>query len=158
MESNLNEDILNVIEKNLSSHIGSRLKEVLAKGEKDAARVELLEKELEKCKISYSNECKKTRGHIDIDNRETSCAAREKELDKNEQALVVKVLEIKLNESEKRSDMIMDFTSKLVRNTSVRKNIFDSEDVGGYPIVDGSGTPHYPAPTNRNHTSSEEIE
>jgi len=60
-------------------------------------------------------------------------------LEEKERDLEVTTLTIKLEESEKRADMVQTFTSGLVRNTIIRKHILDSENIDMPMMYDNSG-------------------
>lgn len=152
----MNKEISEIIEKNLPAQVGAVLKETLAKAESDAA-------ELKECKTTIkliSEQNLKTEGqlrdHNKIDTREASVTVREKAVEKKEVMQEVDVLKIKLEESEKRADIVTDFTKGLVRNTIYRKSILDSENQEGYP--DANGNMVYPTPTNKSLTETKEEE
>ena len=80
---------------------------------------------------------------------------REKELQEKEIKFEVETLKYQLSAEKDKTETIQSIALGLVRNTEYRKTIFDSENPGGTPVIDGQGYAHYPLPMNKNYTSSE---
>ena len=80
--------------------------------------------------------------HKKLDERASELKSRESALKSKQRNLDISILEIKLEEANKRADVVTQFTSGLVRNTEVRKNYFSNRswndvrnDPSGYPIT-----------------------
>lgn len=128
----MTEEIKAIIEKNLPAQVGEILQKQLAEGVRNA-------KELEAMERLFNAETKRTtelRERIEeyknLDDRNSKLEIREKSVTEKEFMLDMSVIKIQLEEANKRADMVMTFTNGLVRNTSFRKNIFDSENQAGY--------------------------
>ena len=155
----LETEVQKAIEKNLSAEVGKVLKERLDKAEKDAAKVAALTSNIDYLNKQITKLTGDVNKHTILNTRESAISSREEAALQQEQKLEVEILKIKLEESEKRADVISSYTSGLVRNTLFRKEIFDSETANaGLPIMDGQGNAHYPLPTQKSHTSTESEE
>lgn len=155
----LEKDLSEAISKNLSAEVGLRLQGILRQAESDATLVLNQKATLISRDKTISLLQEKLNAHDTLTERDEALKIREESVNKLEQELEIQILTIKLEESEKRADMISGYTSGLVRNTLMRKNIFDSETANnGMPIMDGNGNAHYPIATEKSHTSSTEVE
>lgn len=91
-----------------------------------------------------------------MDDKLTDLAKRETELEKEKRDLEMEKLKVKLEESEKRSNMVMDFTATLCKNTMVKKTVFDNE-YAQTPHLDTYGNQIY-TNTTKSYTETEEKE
>jgi len=158
MENLLQADIASAIQKNLPQAVGENLQKLLKEGETNAKLVENQKNSitlLNKNVIDLNNLLIK---HGDLKTREDRVITKEEEVSQRERNLEITLLETKLAESEKRADITFSLVDKLVRNTVVKKNILNTEDVGGVPVVDGQGFAHYPVPSSKHYdeTKTEE--
>ena len=123
-----NKEIRAIIEKNLPQQVGEVLKQRLEQAEKDSNNVERLKSINE----NACSEIKELQGeikkYIQFDDRNRDIDKREKELSENEQAFKCNTLQVKLDEANKRANIVTEFTHGLVRNTIFKKNIFESAD------------------------------
>jgi hypothetical protein len=149
-------EIKAIIEKNLPAEVGNVLKKVLEQGQADAIAVTELQDEVKR--LNKLNNIKATKITLLEEFQD-----RAGKLDVREAAVVEKeiwhantMLKLQLEEANKRSEMVASYTTSLLRNTSVRKEIFDSETQAGYP--DGNGTWQYPSPVSKSFRETKEEE
>lgn len=95
--------------------------------------------------------------HLSISNRESDLTKKEADISERERNAEIEALKMKLECSESNTKFARDVALGLVRNTSYRKNIFDSEVIG-QPVTDGNGHVYYPTPTSKSHLSTETID
>jgi len=149
-------EIQKIIEKSLPAEVGTILKERLEKAENDVVLLEEANKTIEnlqKQKVKFE---KRIADYQAFDTRNTELGAREEVVSELERNLKVSKLETQLEEANKRADIVKDFTSGLVRNTSFRKEVFSNE---GHPsYTDQHGLIQYPpsTPSDTTETKTEE--
>lgn len=122
----LEEKFSSLIKEELPGKVGSELKEVLIKAEKDAKDLKDLQLQyvkLEKRVQDYDKELSKLQFVL---KEHDSLDAKLANLEAKERALEITILKIQLEEANKRADMVQNFTTGLVRNIEFRKNIIDS--------------------------------
>jgi len=148
------QEIKDIIKKNLPEHVGEILKERLAQAEADSKKVE----ELTESVSFYINEIKKLDEVIcsyqKSDSKFQDLDSRENKLEKERNSLEIEKLKYQLSAEKDKAETIKSIALGLVRNTEYRKEIFDSENVGGTPVIDGQGNYHYPQPTSRVYTET----
>jgi hypothetical protein len=140
----LEEKFSSLIKEELPGKVGSELKEVLIKAEKDAGDIIMLNKRiqedtefLKELRDENSNLKTQLEQHESLDSKLNALEIREK-------ALEVIVLKIQLEEANKRADVINSYTLGLVRNVEFRRNLFDNKqlpeqrDVNGYAFYPNS--------------------
>lgn len=131
MKKDLQEQISDLVKKELPAHVSTELQKVLKQAEADAKRVVDLEATLkrrdERIKYFDGEQSK----YQKTEKREMELNRREAGLDKRELELNNEILKIRLEESEKRADMVMGYTGTLVKNTTFRRNVMrtNSEDL-----------------------------
>ncbi len=137
-------EIQEIIEKDLPKQVGETLRGVLEQGEKDAERVKELENDLytkdlhiEALNAQISEQDGKLREYRKFDQRNIDLDNRTIELGNAERALKVQIMEIKVEEAEKRANMVMDFATGLVRNTEFKRRVFESQDQSQHTDVNG---------------------
>mgnify|MGYP000898615246 CR=1 FL=1 len=128
----LQQEINEVIEKNLPQQVGKVLQEKLAKADKDANELET-KKEVIKVLEARINElnsalCK----HSDLDSKIKKNEDLERELSERERNFKIILLENKLEVEKEKSEFAKAIGLGLVRNLDYRKTIFDSENQAGY--------------------------
>ncbi|MCK9429319.1 MAG: hypothetical protein M0R17_04895 [Candidatus Omnitrophica bacterium] len=134
----LEEKFSSLIKEELPGKVGSELKEVLIKAEKDAKDLKDLQLQyvkLEKKVQDYDRDLSKLQFEL---KEHDSLDAKLANLEIKEKALEVTILKIQLEEANKRADMVQNFTSGLVRNVEIRKQIYDSNSKQ-VPITDQYG-------------------
>lgn len=136
---NLDKKLNELIKESLPEKVGAELREVLARAEHD-------KKHLKEATIANEKACKQIDSYLktisDLEkllSEHEEISKRVLDVETREKALEIEVLKIKLNESEKRATMVQDFTSGLVRNTLVRKTIFDSDSIDEPIRYDNNG-------------------
>ncbi len=141
------QEIQEVIKKNLPAHVGDVLKERLAQADRDASALEAAKKIVEQ----KDNELKcKEATILDYqakDSQYLQLEIREKELE-------ITTLKYQLETEKDKTQFSKDVALGLVRNTEYRKNIFDSENQA--PFQDSNGMWIYPMATAKNHISTDE--
>ena len=152
----MTEEIKAIIEKSLPAQVGEILQKQLAKGVQDA-------KGLEATTQALNTEMKRTtelRERIEdykrLDDRNSKLEIREKAVAEKELLSELSAIKIQLEEANKRADMVMTFTNGLVRNTSFRKNVFDSENQNGYMGANNQWIQPMPVNKSLTETSTEE--
>lgn len=134
----LEEKFSSLIKEELPGKVGSELKEVLIKAEKDAKDLKDLQLQyvkLEKKVQDYDKDLSKLQSEL---NQHQTLDAKLANLEDKEKALEITILKIQLEEANKRASMVQDFTSGLVRNVEFRKQIIDSNSKQ-VPITDQYG-------------------
>lgn len=125
---NLEEKFSKLIKEELPGKVGKELQEVLLKAEQDAKSLINLQRkyaDLEKLLATTQDSNvilqKELKLHVDLDTKLVK-------IEEKERNFKITLLETKLEEANKRAEIVKEFTSGLVRNTIFRKQIFDSED------------------------------
>jgi len=137
----LEEKFSSLIKEELPGKVGDELKKVLIKAEKDAKDLNDLQLQyvkLEKKVQEYDRDLSKLQRELKEHN---SLDSKLNALEAKERALEITILKIQLEEANKRADLISSYTSGLVRNTSFRRSIFDSENKQ-VPSTDQYGNIH----------------
>lgn len=150
--------IQEAIEKDMPKQVGENLKKLLEEGEKAKERLLKLEKNFELAQENFNKLEAENRKLLALKNRAEELEEKADGLEAKERALEIEILKIKLAESEKRADMVNQYTQGLVRNTSFRKKIFDSDSQMQDWYFDGQGVWHQPQPINstKNHEETRE--
>lgn len=148
------QEIQEVIKKNLPQHVGETLKKRLEQADEDAKLVVVLTDTIEELhQTAYKKEIRLNEYEA-FDVRNSSLDLREKELEKERNTLELEKLKYQLQSEKDKTIFSQNLAMGLVRNTEYRKNIFDTE-TSGQPILDGNGHTHYPIPTTKNHITTE---
>lgn len=151
------QEIQDIIKKNLPAHVGDalklrleeaekaekRLKEQLALNDSQAKTIKHLEETLDK--------------HRHLATRETEVKAREEAVIKKEIEQQITQLTFELGIEKEKAEFTKSVALGLVRNTLYRKNIFDTESQPGYNVPDGRGGYQWVQPTSitKNLTETE---
>lgn len=147
----LEQELQESIKKNLPQQVGEVLKERLEQADRDAKRVLSLEKEVK----NLEEQEEVFKGIIEdykkFDARNTDLDSREKTLEDKIIKLEIEQLKYQLSAEKDKTVFSQNLAMGLVRNTEYRKTIFDSENVGGTPVIDGQGNYHYPIPTSKSY-------
>ena len=149
----MGQEIQDIIAKSLPAQVGEVLKKRLEQADRDKARVEQLSQELDGKKHECSVLNETIAKHHNLTEREKGIEAREVDVSKREKNIEVIILQSKLEEANKRAELVTGFTHGLVRNVEVRKSIYDSESQA--PFQDSNGNWHYPQPTSKSHTETQ---
>lgn len=143
----MQEELKAVIEKNLPAQVGETLKQRLAQAETDAklvqtqlTRIASLEDTVKRLENTV-NEYRKN------DERNAALDAREQKVQEAERNLKIASLEYQLQTERDKSQFTRDVALGLVRNTTYRRHIFDSENQNGYQGPNGNWV--YPTPVNK---------
>jgi hypothetical protein len=149
----LKEKISKAIKDSMPEQVGKELRQLLTEAEQ--AKTELVyAKEANKKAVSKIASLESTiKEMTDELSLHEELTIRENEISKRERHAAIIELTTKLEESEKRADMVQAFTSSLVRNTIVRKSILDnySEDQPGYSDANGNWIQPTPKHINKNY-------
>jgi hypothetical protein len=112
----MNEEILEVIRKNLPAQVGETLREVLEKGQKDAEKVAILSEEKSKCNDEIKSLNKIIREFDSKESKYNDLTLRENALLEEQRNLKIKLLEFQNKELEKRTTDMFTLVSLLVKN------------------------------------------
>lgn len=157
MESTeFNQKLEELIAKNLPEQTGATLRKVLEKAEKDAKEVERLAKLAEERVTTIDQLNSRLRSQEELDKFAQDLAVKEKEIDDKIYKQELFEMKTKLEAETNKMTHATNVAMGLVRNTVYRKSMFDSENPGGYPVFDGNGMAHYPAPVNKALTETSE--
>ncbi len=146
----LQKELQEVIEKNLPKATGADLQKRLSDADK-------FEEGLKLAKIrgeGVDRENKKLKQEIEVymanDKRNAELDKREKEVEKRESDIELADIKNQLETAEEKTQFCKEVALGLVRNTTYRKTIFDSENQAGYQTPSGEWI--YPTPVNKSLT------
>lgn len=128
----MDNEIKKIIEKNLPAQVGETLQKRLREAEADRELVGEQIKALEDSDRIISQLSSSLAAYRQFDERNDKLTIRENAVGIKETQQKVDELNIRLEESNKRADIVVDFTKGLVRNTTFRKTVFDNENQAGY--------------------------
>lgn len=131
-------EIKQIIEKQLTAEAGIVLKDVLQNGEDAVAKVIKLEKQAEADKTMRISLETELRGLKALNLRLQLIQAKEEEVTARETNYLNAILTIKLEEANKRAEMVVRYTEKLVRNKDFVKEIFSNKTPASYQDVNGN--------------------
>ena len=154
LEKELNE----IIKKSLPQHVGETLRERLEQANKDEEENKSLKEELAENYEKISEQRSIIEEYKKFYERNKYLNRREKELEAGLIKLEIETLKYQLETEKEKTDFTKIIALGLVRNTQYKKTIFDTENKGGVPMQDGHGNFHYPMPTSKSHTSTEQAE
>ena len=143
----LEQEMQEVIKKNLPAHVGDALKERLEQAEKDAIKVTQLEEALQSKNVTIIGLEKQVADYQKFDERNATLETREKAVSEDERNLKITILEFQLNAEKEKTQFSKDVALGLVRNTEFRKHVFDSENQNGYTGANGQWV--QPTPVNK---------
>lgn len=149
------QEIQEVIKKNLPQHVGETLKQRLEQADKDATEVKTLKAQKEHLEKEIKALQTEIEQYRNFDIRNGLLDLREKEIETEKRDLEVEKLKYQLQSEKDKTTFSQNLAMGLVRNTEYKKTIFDSEN-SGQPVIDGQGYSHYPLPSVKNHISTEE--
>ena len=152
----MDDEIKKIIEKNLPAQVGETLQKRLREAEEDKQLVEFQIDKISILEKTINDLNSNLREYEKLDERNDKLTTRENAVGIKETKQKVDELEIRLEESNKRADMVVNFTSGLVRNTNFRKTIYDSETQ--MPYTDSNGIYHSPMPVNKNYDENTSAE
>ena len=141
----MEKEISEIIEKQLPKQVGEVLQKRLSELENKEKELEVLKKKVANLEISEKEKIEELNRHIDLDKKLSQISQKEVELNQKELKLNNTILEHKLEEANKRAELITSFIHGLVRNVEVRKEIFDSKSSS---YTDSNGVCHYPNTTS----------
>ncbi len=123
----MEQEIEEIIKKNLPAHVGETLKKVLEKAKIDSEKVDNLDKALTQRFSEIVALKSQISEYEKYDVRNTKIEEREQKVQEQERSLEITILKVKLEESEKRADQVSEYTKGLVRNIEFRKTIYDNQ-------------------------------
>lgn len=144
----MTQEIEEIIKKNLPAQVGDVLKARLFKADVDEKALEAANKNIAALNSQVTTLQNTIAEHRKNDERNAGLDAREKALMERERIQEVTELKIKLEEANKRADMVQNFTLGLVRNIEFRKSISDSQYQASY--YDGNNYVQ-PTPINKSY-------
>lgn len=151
------QEIQEVIKKNLPQHVGETLKTRLEQADKDAKSVKELTVRIDTLNQEVMKANEKIETYKEFDLRNGLLDSREKELETEKNKIELEKLKYQLQSEKDKTAFSQNLAMGLVRNTEYKKTIFDSES-GGMPFVDSNGISHYPVPVCKSFTSTETLE
>lgn len=151
----IQEELNEVIAKNLPAQVGETLKLRLEQAEKDVKTIETLKDKLDNRDVTISDLNRRIEEYIKFDQRNLELEVREKAVAKKEIEAEVEALKVQLAAEKEKSDFAFKTSLGLVRNIEYRKNIFDTENPGGVGVVDGHGNWHYPSPSSKHYNETQ---
>ncbi len=124
-------EIKEIIKKNLPAHVGDILKTRLEQADKDAELCKTLQESLKnKLEIIANNE-KQLTEYLKFDNRNSSLEGREKAVAESERNLEIEKLKFQLASEKEKTDFTKQVAIGLVRNTEYRRVAFNNESNSG---------------------------
>lgn len=154
----MNEEIKELLQKHLPAQVGETLKERLAQADRDEKTVKLQDESIKDLKKDLLDLDGRLQEYKQFDVRNALLESREKELEARERNLEVETLKYQLASSNNNTEFARSVALGLVRNTEYRKNIFDTENVGGVPVKDSYGNMMYPIPMSKHYNESQTLE
>ena len=152
--SDLFKNIEEVVKASLPQQVGEQLRKRLEETDK-------LEKELKDQKVLNKNQAESLNESNKLISelqknavKVSEIERREKEVSEKERNQEIEKLKYQLDCEKYISKHTMDVAMGLVRNTTYKKQILDSEFPGGAPVIDGHGNAHYPQPLNKNYSET----
>ena len=131
-------EIKDIINKNLPAQVGDLLKARLEQAVKDAETVKGLEQALERREKDIIALNLKIEDYKKLNYTAESLKDKDEKLKERERLLELTLLKLQLEEANKRSDIVINFTNNLVRNTSFRKSVFENQNTSGYSDRNGN--------------------
>lgn len=147
----MEQEFKQIIEKNLPAQVGDVLKKRLEQAKEDEAKVTHLEKQVGILNQAVTGLEARIAEYKKLDDRNAAIEAREDACALQERDLKVETLTYKLLAEMEKTQFSKDVALGLVRNTEYRKNIYDSENQGGYQGPNGWVQP---APVNKSFTET----
>jgi len=158
MENLLQRDIEAAIDANMPQAVGQNLQKLLKEGETNAKIVKTQQEDITRLRKEVETRDEQLRKHGSLKDREARVTNREDIVSERERVIDITLLEIRLEESDRRAETTFKLVDKLVRNPVFKKTIFDNEDNDGLPVIDGQGVAHYPMPKNRSYIETKNTE
>ncbi len=150
----LEKELLESIKKNLPQQVGDTLKARLEQADRDAEALRIEKESVVALKGEVATLSSTIEQYKQFDERNTLLESREKDLETKEKAVEVETLKYQLQSEKDKTVFSQSVAMGLVRNTEFRKIIFDSENPGGNPVIDGTGYAHYPSPTSKHYSET----
>lgn len=122
----MTQEIEEIIKKNLPAQVGEVLQARLKLATDLENTNKYLNSSIEKLQLREKELIKEIEVYKKHDERNAALDAREKTLMERERLQEVTELKTKLEEANKRADMVKEFTAGLVRNVEFKKRVFDS--------------------------------
>jgi hypothetical protein len=123
----LENEMLEIIKKNMPEHVGSELKKLIEKGERDAQMAKDLESELTSACEELKDCRKELDSHVDLNKRFNYLESKEKELLDREIRLEIQKLTHELQCEKEKVEFSKGVALGLVRNLDYRSSVFGSE-------------------------------
>jgi hypothetical protein len=140
----MEQEIKDIISKNLPEQVGTILKDRLHQAEQDAEYIVLLERKLSERDAEIKTLYSTISDYKSMNIHKEHLDRLQEELDKRERAIILEVTNIKLEEAIKRSDATYRLVEHIFRSPVVKKQImnetFGSYDNQGRYFTSG-GTP-----------------
>ena len=128
----MEQEMQEVIKKNLPQHVGEVLKQRLEKAECDAVEVKELSRQLDKKNDLIKKLEESIFNYNKLDDRNAALEAREKAVAEKETKQKIAELEYQIHNEKDKSQFAKDVALGLVRNIEFRRNVFDTERKDGF--------------------------
>jgi len=129
----MEQEIKDIISKNLPQHVGDVLKERLNKADKLEAEVDYLNRVLSEANKDISNFKEKLEKERQHTYSEQQLKAEWSKLEERERNLEVEMLKLKLEESQKRADVSTKLVETVFRSPVYRKHV-ENMTLGSYDV------------------------
>jgi predicted RNase H-like nuclease (RuvC/YqgF family) len=129
----MEQEIKDIIAKNLPQHVGDVLKERLNKADKLEAEVDYLNRVLSEANKDISNFKEKLEKERQHTYSEQQLKAEWSKLEERERNLEVEMLKLKLEESQKRADVSTKLVETVFRSPVYRKHV-ENMTLGSYDV------------------------
>jgi hypothetical protein len=120
----LENEMLEIIKKNMPEHVGSELKKLIEKGERDAQMVKALKDDLTSTCEELKDCRKELESHVDLNKRFNYLESKEKELLDREIRLEIQKLTHELQCEKEKVEFSKGVALGLVRNLDYRSSAF----------------------------------
>lgn len=134
----MNDEINEIIKKNLPAQVGDVLKQRLEQAEVDAVKVQELTAKVAERDAIIKDQKDKLSKYATFDEISSGLTAREEALKISETNFKVSVLEYQLQSEKDKTDFAKNVALGLVRNTEYRRTLSDNKSSSGYSDHSGN--------------------
>ncbi len=152
----LNQEIQEAIKKSLPSQVGEELNKLIEQGKRDAEEVKMLNTACENSRKIIDELNGKITEYQKFDERNSKLTEREQAVSESEIKLKIETLTYQLAAEKEKTEFSKNVALGLVRNTSYRKQIFDSENQQGYAGQNGIWVQPSPIAKSFSETTTKE--
>lgn len=132
------QELQEVLKKNLPQQVSEVLRERLTQADRDAGKVKSLEAEIKLANEQSDYFKEQLEEYKKLDVRNALLESREKELETEKTNLEIEKLRYKLSVEIEKNEFTKSVALGLVRNTSYRKDMFNSKTIPSYTDANGN--------------------